>query len=59
MARAWQVGGMEVLELMDKCAGGEEDGGKPTHTVVIADCGVCGLNEPELTAWVKRPDAKS
>ena len=41
---------------MEKCAAAEgDDSGKPTHPVVIADCGICGLREPEPMAWVKRP----
>ena len=48
---------MEVLGLMEQCAA-SDDSGKPSHSVVIADCGVCGLREPEPMAWVKRPDAK-
>ena len=52
------VGGADVLAIMEQCAAPEgDDSGKPTHPVVIADCGVCGLNEPEPTAWVKRPSA--
>ena len=27
---------------------------KPTHPVVITDCGVCGMHEPEPMAWVRR-----
>jgi len=52
------VEGLEVLALMEQCAAAEgDDSGKPTHSVTIADCGVCGLpgGEPEPTAWVKRP----
>jgi peptidylprolyl isomerase len=50
------VGGEEVLGIMEQCAAPEgDDSGKPSHSVVIADCGVCGLNEPEPTAWVTRP----
>ena len=51
-----QVGGEEVLAIIEQVAAPEgDDSGKPTHSVVIADCGVCGLNEPELTSWVTRP----
>lgn len=51
------VGGEEVLGIMEQCAAKEgDDSGRPTHSIVIADCGVCGLSEPEPTAWVKRPD---
>jgi peptidyl-prolyl isomerase D len=50
------VGGEEVLAFMEQCAAAEgDDSGKPTHPVVIADCGICGLREPEPMAWVKRP----
>jgi len=50
------VGGAEVLELMERCAAAAgDDSGKPTHSVVIADCGVCGQYEPAPEAWVKRP----
>jgi len=50
------VGGDEVLGILEQVAAPEgDDSGKPTHSVVIADCGVCGLNEPEPVAWVKRP----
>ena len=46
-----------VLAIMEQCAAAEgDDSGKPTHPIVIADCGVCGLNEPESVAWVKRPE---
>ena len=31
---------MQVLDLMQQCAAAEgDDSGKPTHSVVIADCG--------------------
>ncbi len=50
------VGGDEVLALMEQCAAAEgDDSGKPKVPVVIADCGVCGLHEPDPSAWVKRP----
>ena len=50
------VEGLEVLALMEQCAAKEgDDSGKPTHSVVIADCGVCGLKEPGPMEWVKRP----
>jgi peptidylprolyl isomerase len=50
------VGGEDVLAIMEQCAAAEgDDSGKPTHSIVIAACGVCGLAEPEPTAWVKRP----
>ena len=50
------VGGEEVLAIMEQCAAVEgDDSGKPTHAVVIADCGVCGLREPAPMEWVKRP----
>jgi len=50
------VGGEEVLALMEQCAAAEgDDTGKPTHPIVIADCGVCGLREPAPMEWVKRP----
>ena len=46
----------EVLAIMEQCAAVEgDDSGKPTHAVVIADCGVCGLREPAPMEWVKRP----
>jgi hypothetical protein len=42
---------------MEKCAAAEgDDSGKPTHPVVIADCGVRGLHEPDVMAWVRRPE---
>ena len=51
------VEGMEVLGLMEQCAAAEgDDSGKPTHSVVIADCGVCGLHEPDPMDWVRRPE---
>ena len=50
------VGGDEVLAIVEQVAAPEgDDSGKPTHSVVIADCGVCGLNEPDPVAWVRRP----
>jgi cyclophilin family peptidyl-prolyl cis-trans isomerase len=50
------VGGEEVLAIIEQCAAAEgDDSGKPTHPVVIADCGVCGLREPGVTEWVVRP----
>ena len=49
-------GSKAVLALMEQCAAAEgDDAGKPTHPVVIADCGICGLREPEPMEWVKRP----
>jgi len=51
------ISGMEVLALMEQCAAAEgDDSGKPAHPVVIADCGVRGIHEPEPMAWVKRPE---
>jgi len=51
------VSGEEVLALMEKCAAPEgDDSGKPSHPVVIADCGVCGLYEPDPMEWVRRPE---
>ena len=51
------VEGEAVLDLIEKCgAAPDDDSGKPTHPVVIADCGVCGVYEPASMAWVKRPD---
>ena len=51
------VSGLEVLALMEQCAAAEgDDSGKPTHSVVIADCGVRGIHEPDERAWVRRPD---
>ncbi len=50
------VGGEQVLALVEQCAApAGDDAGKPTHPVVIADCGVCGIREPEPMAWVNRP----
>lgn len=50
------VSGEEVVTIMEQCAAPEgDDSGKPSHTVVIADCGVCGLYEPGPMDWVKRP----
>lgn len=50
------VEGDEVLALVERCAAQEGDNdGKPTHPVVIADCGVCGMREPEPLEWVRRP----
>ena len=44
------VGGDDVLALIEKCAApAGDDSGKPSHPVVIADCGVCGIHEPEPT----------
>ena len=49
------VGGDDVLALIEKCAApAGDDSGKPSHPVVIADCGVCGIHEPEPMAWVRR-----
>ena len=51
------VAGEEVLSILEQCAAKEgDDSGKPTHPVVIADCGVCGLYEPEPMDWVVRGD---
>ena len=50
------VGGEEVLAIMEQCAAADgDDSGRPTHPVVIADCGVCGLREPAPMDWVQRP----
>lgn len=52
------IGGEEVLALMEQCAAPEgDDSGKPSHPVVIADCGVRGISEPDPMAWVKRPES--
>ena len=45
-----------VVKRVEFC--GTPVSGKPQKTIVIADCGVCGLREPEPQAWVRRPDAK-
>ena len=46
---------LQVLAIMEQCAAAEgDDSGKPTHSVRIADCGVCGLYEPAPMAWVRR-----
>lgn len=50
------IDGDEVLKLIEKCAApAGDESGKPTHPVVIADCGVCGLHEPAPMAWVTHP----
>ena len=50
------VEGEDVLAILEQCAAAEgDDAGKPSHPVVIADCGVCGLREPAPMEWVKLP----
>mmetsp|Transcript_27936 Transcript_27936/g.73920 ORF Transcript_27936/g.73920 Transcript_27936/m.73920 type:complete len:266 (+) Transcript_27936:87-884(+) len=50
------VSGEEVLAIMEQCAAPEgDDSGKPAYPITVADCGVCGLNEPGPMEWVKRP----
>ena len=50
------VSGEEVLAIMEQCAAPEgDDSGKPAYPIEIADCGICGLNEPGPMDWVKRP----
>ena len=50
------VDGEPVLKFIEQCAAAaDDDAGKPTHPVVIADCGVCGLHEPAPMAWVTHP----
>lgn len=45
-----------VLEILEQCAApADDDTGKPTHPVMIVDCGVCGIREPEPMEWVQRP----
>eukprot|EP00967_Tisochrysis_lutea_P097727 scaffold143642_cov32-Tisochrysis_lutea.AAC.4 len=47
----------QVLSIMEQCAAAEnDDSGKPTHPVRIADCGVCGVYEPAPMAWVRHPE---
>mmetsp|Transcript_116953 Transcript_116953/g.162537 ORF Transcript_116953/g.162537 Transcript_116953/m.162537 type:complete len:263 (+) Transcript_116953:136-924(+) len=49
--------GEQVLSIMEQCAAAEnDDSGKPTHPVRIADCGVCGVYEPAPMAWVRHPE---
>jgi len=52
-----QTHALQVLTIMEQCAAAEnDDSGKPSHPVRIADCGVCGVYEPAPMAWVRHPE---
>jgi len=53
---AGDTASLAVLDIIEQCAAAaDDDSGKPTHPVVIADCGVCGMREPAPLEWVHRP----
>lgn len=46
--------GEEILQLIESAGSPLEEEGKPTTTVVIADCGI--LTEEEFTAALSEPE---